>query len=172
MECKNVRSNADRPSLDEKFMMQAFVSATSSSCLKLNTGVKIVSDKRVRAEGYNGAPAGIKSSLEHGVCRKDSLGIDFDEKGTGTCRGRHAEENAMSELSREQMIGATMYTVYYPCGACAKSIVGNGIKRVVYAKVYNDIDDLAEELFREGGVQVDHLDFDPKNFQKYFDALK
>ena len=168
----SIRTNKDRPSLDEKFMMQAFVAATSSSCLQLNTGVQIVKNKRAPAGGYNGAPAGIKSSLEHGFCRKDSYGIDFETKGTGTCRGRHAEENAMSELSREQMIGATMYTVYYPCGSCAKSIVGNGIERVVYAKVYKDKDKIAEELFKEAGVKVDHFPFDPKDFYKYFDALK
>lgn len=166
------RRLSDRPSRDEKFMMHAYVAATDSSCLNLNTGVAIVKDKRIISTGYNGAPSGIKNSLEHGFCRKEEFGIDFDTKGTGTCRGRHAEENAMSQRSRDDMNGATMYTVYYPCGPCAKSIVGNGISRIVYSKVYKDKDKLAQELFEEKGVEVVKLDFNPKKFYKFFNKLK
>ena len=167
-----IRTNSDRPSWDEFFMMHAYLAATRSSCLHLNTGAAIVKDKRVIAMGYNGAPSGIKSSLDYGSCRKDEYGINFEQKGSGTCRGRHAEENAMSLPSRTEMQGAEMFTVYYPCAACAKSMVGNDISRVVYSKVYKDKDNLSQELFDEKGIEVVQLDLDLDKFYGFFQKLK
>ncbi len=166
------RKPKDRPNWDELFMMHAYLAATRSSCLHLNTGVAIVKDKRVRSMGYNGAPAGIKSSLELRSCRKDEHGVAFDAKGTGTCRGRHAEENAMSQLSRAELIDSSIYTVYYPCGSCAKSIVGNGISEVYWSKLYKDKDKLAEELFNEAGIKVIQFKLDPKEIYEFMLKLK
>ena len=169
MSKREIRS---RPEWNEFFMMHAYLAATRSSCLKLNTGVVIVKDKMIESTGYNGAPAGIKSSIEHGFCRKEKFGVDFDTKGTGTCRGRHAEENAMGQLSRVKMQGSAMYSVYYPCGSCAKSIVGNGISEIYWSKLYKDKDALAEELFHEGEIKVIKLELDIKKIYDFISKLK
>ena len=161
-----------RPNWDEFFMMHSYLAATRSSCFHLNTGAAIVKDKRIIAMGYNGAPSGIKNSFEYGWCRKEKFGIDFDEKGTGTCRGRHAEENAMSQPSRQDMEGATLYSVYYPCSSCAKSIVGNNFSKVFYSKLYKEKDSLAEEIFKEKGIEVIKLKIDLTEFSRFISNLK
>jgi len=166
------KTESKRPDWDEFFMMHAYLAATRSSCLNINTGAAIVKNKRVIALGYNGAPSGIKNSLELGFCNKEMHGIDFDTKGTGTCRGEHAERNAMSEVSRSDLAGSTLYTVYFPCSPCAKTITGNGIIRVVYSKIYKEKESLAEEMFKEKGIQVDQLELDLERFYRFLSNLK
>lgn len=148
-----------RPSWDDSFMFSALWSAARASCKHLSTGAVIVKDKRILSSGYNGAPPGIKNCLEAG-CRKEREGIAFDDKGKGVCRGVHAEINAMNQIKREDLKGTTLYTLFFPCSACAKAIVGAGIKEVVYSKMYAEPDTLAQELFQEAGVILRKLDID------------
>ncbi len=151
--------SSDRPSWEESYMFSAFVAATRSSCAYIKTGSVIVKDKRIIASGYNGAPPGIKNCLEVG-CRKDREGINYEDKGKSVCRGVHAEINAMSQISRRDLKGTTLYTVFFPCSACAKSIVGNGISEVVFSKIYDEPDSLTTELFSEAGIKLRQLKFD------------
>ena len=166
-----VKIMKSRPEWDEFFMMHAYLAATRSSCLYLNTGAAIVKDKRVRSMGYNGAPSGIGNCLELG-CRKENFDIEFESKGSGTCRGRHAEENAMSLLPRSEMKDSDIYTLYYPCGSCAKSIVGNDISRVFYSEIYKDNDALTDELFKEKGIEVIKLELDLDKIWEFISNLK
>lgn len=152
----------DRPNWDTIFMFQAYVVATRSSCLHLSTGAIIVKDKRVIASGYNGAPPGIQNCLDVG-CRKDQYHIGFDDKGKGVCRGTHAEINALSQIARRDLDGSILYSLYYPCSACAKAIVGNRIEEVIYSKIYNEPDSLTNELFSEAGIKLRKLDIDLEN---------
>jgi len=144
---------------DEKHMLVALSAASRSSCKYLHAGASIVKNKRVFAEGYNGAIEGTENCLEIG-CRKDDLGIPFELKGTGTCRGRHAEANAIDEKTKSELKGATMYTVYYPCSECAKDIAANGIAEVVYLKMYKEPSSLTQELFEKKGIKVRKLEMD------------
>lgn len=157
-----------RPSWDESFMLSAFSNAARSSCWHLHTGAVIVKDKRIIASGYNGAPPDIKNCLEAG-CRKDREGIPFNEKGKGVCRGVHAEENAMNQIKREDLKGTALYSVYYPCSACAKSIVANGIEEVVYNMVYKEPDSLTLELFEEKKVHLRQFNI---NLERYFEMIR
>ena len=143
----------DRPSWDETFMIAAYESATRASCLHLKNGAVIVKDKRVKASGYNGSPSGIESCLVRG-CRKDLLQIAQEVKRTGNCRGAHAERNAMDQLARDDLKGAVLYTVMFPCSDCAKEIVGNGIVEVVYSVMYKEPDSLTNELFSEKKIKL------------------
>jgi dCMP deaminase len=161
----------ERPSWDEYFMFQAYLSATRSSCLNLPNGCVIVKDKRVRASGYNGAPPGIENCLERG-CRKADKGVAFDEKGKSICRGLHAEDNGLAQLTREDTKGATMYTVVFPCSACAKDIAGSGINEVVYSKAYKGEDELAKEIFEEAGIKIRKLEIDLNKCYNFIKNLK
>ena len=154
MEWKNKRL-----SWDEKHMLAALSAASRSSCNYLHTGAVVVKNKRIIAEGYNGAPEGIENCLERG-CRKEKHGIDFKIKGTGNCRGIHAEVNALGEISKKDAHGSMLYTVYYPCSGCAKIIANSGIKEVVYLKVYEEPDSLTKELFEEKQIKVRKLELD------------
>jgi dCMP deaminase len=142
-----------RPDWDESFMFSAIWAASRSSCLHFHTGAVIVRDKRKIAEGYNGAPPNSDNCRTRG-CRKDEYGVDFDDKGKGVCRGLHAEVNAMNQISRNDLQGTTLYTLFYPCSACAKQIVGNGIAEVVFSEIYREPDSLTRELFAEAGVKL------------------
>lgn len=158
----------ERPNWDEYFMHEAFWNSKRSSCIYLQTGAVVVRDKRIIAQGYNGAPRNIRNCLEVG-CRKDKYNIEFDEKGKGVCRGLHAEYNAMSQISSWDLPGTKLYSLYLPCSNCAKQIVGNGIIEVVYAKVYHEEDLLTKELFEEAGVKLRKMDID---LEKYFEMLR
>lgn len=148
-----------RLSWDEKHMLAALSAASRSSCNYLHAGAVVVKNKRINAEGYNGAPEGVENCLERG-CRKDKLGISFETKGTGNCRGNHAETNALDELSKETARGSILYTVYYPCSGCAKIIANKGISEVVYLKMYKEPDSLTKELFDEKKIKVRKLEMD------------
>ena len=154
-------SMTDRPSWDESFMFAAHSFATRSSCLDVKTATLIVKDKRIIASGYSGAPPCITTCLERG-CRKKSLGIKFNEKGAGQCRGVHAEINAISQIPREDLKGTTMYTLVFPCSHCAKAIVANGISEIVFSKIYKEPDSLTKELFAEAGIKIRQLKIDLK----------
>jgi len=149
----------ERPSWDEYFMMVALLISTRASCQYYNAGAVIVNqEKRIIATGYNGAPKNIKNCLELG-CRKDRLGIDRDEKNTGTCIGEHAERNALLH-SKEQFKDSTMYSVLLPCTDCSKQIVGVGISRVVYLRMYEEPNNLVNELFDEAKIKLEKMDLD------------
>lgn len=157
-----------RPDWDEYFMFQAFWAATRSSCLKLQTGVVIAKNKRVIATGYNGAPPSIENCLKKG-CRKDEIGVDFEKKGTGNCRGTHAEINAIT-YAKQDLNGASLYTVFYPCSDCAKHIIGAGISEVIYFFDYKGEGKLVEELFREGPISLKKFELKDPNY--YFNMIK
>ena len=62
---------------DKRFMQMAFTIADWSSCFRAGRkiGCVIVKDKRIMTTGYNGAPSGIKTCRDKGVCLRDKLGI-------------------------------------------------------------------------------------------------
>tara|TARA_Y100000310_G_C20607740_1_gene776399 strand:+ start:606 stop:1124 length:519 start_codon:yes stop_codon:yes gene_type:complete len=151
-----------RPNWDEMFMAHAFLAATRSSCIHLHTGCVVVKDKRILSSGYNGAPPGVENCLDRG-CRKNDFNVEFDKKGTATCRGVHAEINALSQIARKDLKDTVIYTVFFPCSSCAKAIVGSGIKEVVFSKIYLEPDTLTRELFAEAGIKLRRM---PINLEK------
>ena len=155
----NSRWKERRLNWDQKHMLAALSAASRSSCNYMHAGAVVVKNKRINAEGYNGAPEDIENCLEVG-CRKDEKGIPFEKKGTGNCRGKHAETNALDEISKDNAKGSTLYTVYYPCSDCAKSIVNKGISEVVYLKIYKEPNSLTKELFEEKRIKIRKLELD------------
>jgi len=150
----------ERPSWDDYFMTVALGVASRASCLKIHSGAVIVRDKRIISTGYNGFPPGMDSCFERGECRKDALGIKWDQKNTGHCFTVHAEVNALLQVAGTNMKGATLYSVLYPCADCAKNIAGAGIKEVVYLRQYKEKDSQTAEIFKQSGVKLRKLDYD------------
>jgi len=55
------------------------------------------------------------------------------------CRALHAEENALLNLTKNNLssdINMVLYTTTQPCNLCANKIVSAGIKEVVFAEPY------------------------------------
>jgi len=148
--------NLGRPSWGTLFMSIAFEVAARASCNYIRAGVVIVKDNRIIATGYNGAAPGVPNCLEAG-CRKQQQGIANELKGTGECRGTHAEMNALQYAGREAH-DSTLYTVLFPCNHCAKQAASVGVDRVIYAIKYKDSDPTAAmETLSQAGIQVHYF---------------
>lgn len=114
--------------------------AYRSTCIKRKYGAVIVKDDVVISTGYNGSPRGFDNCCDIGKCSRMELGMHQGE-GYGICRGIHAEQNALLNCGREQMLWADLYlaginptdnTVHRakPCPLCARLIIQAGISNV------------------------------------------
>ncbi len=144
---------ASRLSWDEYFLKIADTVAERSTCLRRKVGAVLVSDKRILATGYNGAPRGLTHCSEIGCLRKQ-LKIKPAER-IEICRGIHAEQNALVQAAYFgiSVAGATVYSTHFPCITCAKMLINAGVKRIVVRKLYPD--KLAQEMLSEANVVVD-----------------
>ena len=123
--------------------------ATRATCSRASVGAVIVKDKRILTTGYNGAPVGLRH-CDH---------TDGGDMLHGHCaRSTHAEQNAIVQASRHgvAIAGSTLYCTAHACLTCAKLLINAGITRVVYEDPYPD--ELAIELFREAGTQVERFE--------------
>lgn len=168
--------NFQRPSWDEFFMFQAITCATRHSCLKRGVGAVIVKDKRIIGTGYNGAAAGLRSSLDMGECFYE--GLAHEESNTNNkdltqikeifkiyCLAVHAEANAMSQCSRNDVKGSIVYITNFPCPKCVQDvIITNGVSGIKVWKEYLadytlTIDEkrASERKLLEAGIAVSYI---------------
>ena len=144
---------------DERFMQLAEVVSTWSSCYQENrhVGAVVVKDKRILTTGYNGAPVGIKSCADRGVCLRRERNIP---SGTmqEVCYAVHAEQNAICQAAKMgiSLEGATLYCTHQPCVICARIIINSGIKKIIFKYGYPD--EFAMQLFNEAGMEVVRYD--------------
>jgi len=104
-------------------------------------------DNTVLGLGYNGWPRGIK---------QDDLpwnrdGADLDTKYPYVV---HSEINAIFN-SYQKLKNSRLYCTLFPCNECAKAIIQNGIKEVIYeSDKYHDTDNnkAARKLFDLAGI--------------------
>ena len=118
-----------RPGWDDYFLDIARAVAARSDCERSRVGAVVVKDRRIRATGYNGAPAG-QPGCES--CPRRTSGV---APGTdySNCVAVHAEANALLYCDREDLIGATLYVSRKPCYACEKLISATGVARIIHA---------------------------------------
>ncbi len=141
---------------DVRFVRLAKEVGSWSTCIRRSVGAVIVKDKRIIATGYNGAPAGITSCKERGVCLRNERGI-----ASGTmheyCYATHAEQNALVQAAKLGIAvdGATMYITHRPCVICTKLMINAGIKKVVYDVDYPD--EFSVEILKESDIEIVHL---------------
>ena len=94
-------------------------------------------DKSVAAVGYNGAPRGIE--------------IDWSNRDERRKRVIHSEVNCLSYCKPNEiwLLACTLL----PCRSCLQTIAAYGIKKVVFAEIY-DKDDFALQLAKEYGIEL------------------
>lgn len=121
-----------RPSWDSYFMGIAYAVSARADCERRKVGAVVVKDRRIRATGYNGAPAGAPgcSTCPRGTSQV-LPGSSYDT-GPGVCVAIHAEANALLYCDREDLHGATLYITTNPCDGCLKLIKATGVKRIVW----------------------------------------
>lgn len=133
-------------------MRIAFVIAERSKDPSTQAGA-VICDQRnvVLGLGYNGWPRGIDTD----ALPWSREGSFLDTKYAYVC---HAEENAVYNANGP-VTGGKIYCTLFPCNECAKTIIQNGIKEVIYASdKYHDDDiwvasrkmfDAAQVTYRE-----------------------
>ncbi|MCX6803852.1 MAG: dCMP deaminase family protein [Candidatus Diapherotrites archaeon] len=151
-----------RPSWDEYFILAAVLIASRAACLKFKSGAVVVKNKRIVASGYNGPAPGVPSPFELGYCRKDVVGVDWSKKSSGHCLSTHAEANAIVQNHQQDLTGASMYCLHFPCNECAKLIASCGIKEVIFLKNYKEEVSRSEEIFNNAGVKFKKISIDHK----------
>lgn len=115
----------DAISWDECFMRIAKTIALRSKDPSTQAGAVIVTKDNVPVGlGYNGLPRGLKNEDFPWNREGDFL----DVKYTYVC---HAEENAIFN-SNNTTKDCKIYATLFPCNECAKSIIQNGIKEVIF----------------------------------------
>lgn len=143
-ELEDLNFRTDIPSWDEYFIGLTKYVATRSKDPKTQVGACIVDkNKRILSLGYNGMPLGIPDDIEH--WQKKHLYVS------------HAEANAIS-FCKGDMEGSTLYVTFFPCNECAKRIIQNKIKKIVYLEKKeskNIPSNISEEMFKEVGIEVE-----------------
>jgi dCMP deaminase len=115
----------NRISWDECFMRMAHLIAERSPDPSTQAGAVVANQNNVViGVGYNGMPRGVE--LEEVPWEREG---DFeDTKYAYIC---HAEENAVYN-SNNSTKDCKLYCTLFPCNECAKTIIQNGIKEVIY----------------------------------------
>ena len=137
-----------RPTWDDYFMEISRTVAKRATCDRGRSGCVIAKDHQILVTGYVGSPSGLPHCDDVGHFLKKT--IHEDGSVTQHCvRTVHAEQNAMLEAARKDMIGATMYLAgeeeqeffkllevkdAIPCPICQRMICNSGIERVINRK--------------------------------------
>jgi dCMP deaminase len=132
-----------RPSKDQYYLDLAKAVSHRGTCLSSEIGAVIIRNDQVVSTGYNGAPRGTKSSLEHEYCLRRKLGIPSGHRYE-ICRSVHAEQNAIINAARAGVSlldgdiylygkrhGSDVLLDAFPCYICKKMIINAGLKRVI-----------------------------------------
>ena len=115
-----------RPTWDMYFKQIIQVTATRSTCSRLQVGCILVKDNRIISQGYNGFLPG---------CPHESKVRDGHELATV-----HAEQNAITDCANRGVStnNATAYITHYPCINCMKILCASGIKEIKYINDYKN----------------------------------
>jgi dCMP deaminase len=122
----------ERPPREQTYMEMCHVLRKRSTCLRGKVGALLVSDRRIVATGYNGAPPGLPHCFELGCAVKG------DNHVAGCQRAVHAEANVIAFAARQgqRVEGSTLYCTHGPCLKCAQLIICAGIDLVVFELPY------------------------------------
>ncbi|MFZ2400135.1 MAG: cytidine/deoxycytidylate deaminase family protein [Smithella sp.] len=147
--------NKKRPGWDNYFLDIVELVSKRSTCCRRAVGAGLVSDSRILATGYNGAPSKLQHCLDIG-CLREQLKVPSGERHE-LCRGLHAEQNAIIQAALHGVStkGSTLYCTNHPCVICAKMIINAGILRIVIRDGYHD--KLAAQMLKEAGISVKQI---------------
>lgn len=119
----------ERPGWEEYFLGIAGAVSQRSDCERDKVGAVVVgADRRIRATGYNGAPAGQPGCSS---CPRRSSDV-LPGSCYSNCVAIHAELNALLFCDRQDLPGSTLYVTRAPCYACLKAIYASGVAKTVW----------------------------------------
>ncbi|MBT4849697.1 dCMP deaminase family protein [Candidatus Parcubacteria bacterium] len=137
-------------SWNDTFMLMAQLIAQRSKEPSTQTGAVVVDERNVvLGMGYNGFPRGIEADELPWGKEQDSW---VYTKYPYTV---HAERNAIYN-SNKSVEGGKVYCTLFPCNECAKTIIQNGIKELIYMDdkyINEEYSVAAKKLFDLAGVR-------------------
>lgn len=140
------------------------------TCNRRNYGAVIVNDDEIVSTGYTGNPRGSKNCIEIGMCYRVENNVPSGEQYE-KCKSVHAEQNAIIQARRKDMIGSTLYLYGYdmekaevindplPCNICERMIINAGIQYVV--------NDIAKYRVTSEGLLMINPNDDNKIFEQH-----
>ena len=140
------KQREDYLSWDEYFMSIAVISAMRSKDPNTQVGACIVKNNRILSIGYNGTPNGFEDKFFPWGREGQALKTKYPF----VC---HAEMNAISNFEgiKKELEGSKLYVTLFPCNECAKLVIQNGIKEIIYL----------EDKYKETeGVKASKIMFD------------
>lgn len=145
------KQRQDYLSWDEYFMGIALLSAMRSKDPNTQVGACVVKNNRILSIGYNGTPNGFDDKTF--PWGRD--GNPLDTKYLFVC---HAEMNAISNFEgiKKELENSKLYVTLFPCNECAKLVIQNGIKEVIYLEdKYKETDGViaSKLMFDQCGVK-------------------
>ncbi len=140
----------DYLSWDDTFMFLAQVIAERSKDPSTQAGTVIIDDNNVvLGMGYNGWARGI-----------DQSAFPWEREGYWASTKYpyvvHAEVNAIYNATTK-IKGSKLYCTLFPCNECAKAIIQNGVKEVIYlSDKYDGTDEnkVSKKMFKLAGVKL------------------
>jgi len=143
-------------SWDDYFMANAVLASMRSRDPNTQVGACIVDEfNHIVGTGYNGLPRGC-----------DPHQFPWDREGkfldTKYAYTSHSEENAIDNSDQSRIRGSKIYVTLFPCNNCAKRIIQNGIKEIVYlSDKYHDSDETvaSRKLLESAGVNTREFKF-------------
>jgi len=157
-------------------MLLAKLVASRSTCKSRPTGAVITKNKIIISTGYNGAPSGDQDCLTLGGCFRRIHSLEEGKLDKyKDCLSLHAEQNAINFAGRSNTIGSTLYSTLHPCKNCAKQIVANGIKRVVYETHYDSRNKERDEdwakYLSNHGVEISSISLQQQTILKVLEMI-
>jgi deoxycytidylate deaminase len=83
-------------------------------------------------------------------CKKNICRLIIRDRALGRCSALHAEERAIIDSGRQNLINCTLYVTAFPCFTCSQKILDVGINTIWYAESYPDADGL--RAFEKAGT--------------------
>lgn len=145
------KQREDYLSWDEYFMSIAVISSMRSKDPNTQVGACIVKNNRILSIGYNGTPNGFEDKFFPWGREGQALKTKYPF----VC---HAEMNAISNFEgiKKELEGSKLYVTLFPCNECAKLVIQNGIKEIIYLEdKYKETEGVkaSKMMFDECGVK-------------------
>ncbi len=91
-----------------------------------------------------------KYPYECPLCKKNISRLIVPDRALGRCSALHAEERAIIDSGRKNLMGCTLYVTAFPCFTCTQKILDVGINTIWYCESYPDVDGL--RAFEKAGT--------------------
>lgn len=139
-------------SWDEYLMGAAHHAALKSKdSTKVGAALIAPNERSVLLTGYNGPPAGVDDAPER------------RERPTKYLYAVHAEAAIIATAARHgvRTEGCSLYVTHEPCAACARTLIGAGIRKIVYdigsTSMPAEEFEAAREMASEAGVLMSEV---------------